>query len=250
MSTTTFALPAASKVVVVIGFVALVAASLPIVTHENMQLWLLLLAFTMSAYLSDLITGIAHFCFDYVFPYGVPILGPISKEFTEHHDEPSLDPSDYVANLTKGAYASIPLSLAVIGLHQLTEPTNFSFVIETVIFGMSFLALFFHQIHSYAHMGKHVAPEAFKARVEEIKKLPTKQQQIDEFRKVFDVAPIPRPIRLLQRCGLLLRPEKHNVHHIHFESDFSSVNGWSDPLLNLVAGPLARYYKTIPNRQR
>ena len=50
-------------------------------------------------------------------------------------------------------------------------------------------------------------------------------------------------MRLLQRCRLILSPERHNLHHTHFEADFSSVNGWSDPLLNIVLKPLARRYK-------
>lgn len=95
-----------------------------------------------------------------------------------------------------------------------------------------------------------MTPEEFLAEVARIRNLRTKKQQVEAFRELFDKAPIPKPIRILQKLGLLLQPERHNVHHIHFESDFSSVNGWSDPVLNLIARPLARYYKSLPGRAR
>jgi hypothetical protein len=47
----------------------------------------------------------------------------------------------------------------------------------------------------------------------------------------------------LQRCRIILNPATHNLHHVLFESDFSSVNGWSDPLLNFVLAPVARRKK-------
>jgi len=54
---------------------------------------------------------------------------------------------------------------------------------------------------------------------------------------------IPRFVRVLQRCGLFLRPEIHWRHHASFESDFSSVNGWSDPMTNWIFGLIARRKK-------
>jgi hypothetical protein len=76
--------------------------------------------------------------------------------------------------------------------------------------------------------------------VVEISQLPDKRQQKEAFAALFQSLGITRAIRFLQRCGLFLRPEIHWQHHISFESDFSSVNGWSDPLMNLIYRPLAR----------
>jgi hypothetical protein len=42
---------------------------------------------------------------------------------------------------------------------------------------------------------------------------------------------------------MFLRPEEHWRHHLSFESDFSSVNGWSDPLLNWLYRSIARQKK-------
>ena len=48
-------------------------------------------SFSGSGFLGDLFTGFAHFGFDYVFPDKMPILGPVAKEFRQHHDRPTLD---------------------------------------------------------------------------------------------------------------------------------------------------------------
>jgi len=42
-------------------------------------------------HLSDLFTGLPHFSFDYVFLEKMPIMGPMAKEFREHHNFPDLD---------------------------------------------------------------------------------------------------------------------------------------------------------------
>jgi hypothetical protein len=68
--------------------------------------WLAVVAFLGSGFLADLLTGLMHFEFDYAFPDWMPILGPIAKGFRGHHKEPTLDPSAYVVNFTKGSYGS------------------------------------------------------------------------------------------------------------------------------------------------
>jgi hypothetical protein len=118
-----------------------------------------------------------------------------------------------------------------------------SFLIVATLLGLSLWALFFHQIHSYAHMGSCLSPDEFKLRVTQISQLPTQAAQIQEFERLFETVPIPPVIRFLQRCRLILNPRKHNLHHISFETDFSSVNGWSDPFANLMLRPIARRLK-------
>jgi len=173
----------------------------------------------------------------------MPILGPIAREFREHHDCPTLDPKDYVVNLTKGAYCSLPVALLVYALCLTLPADGISFFIEATLLGMSFWAFFFHQIHSYAHMGSRLSPDEFNARVAQISRLPTKAVQIREFGKLFETVPIPPVIRFLQRYRIILNPEVHNLHHISFETDFSSVNGWADPVINVVLRPIARRMK-------
>ena len=47
-------------------------------------------------------------------------------------------------------------------------------------------------------------------------------------------AEAPRLVRWGQRCGLLLSPRRHAGHHVAFDRDFGSVNGWSHLMVNAV----------------
>lgn len=127
-------------------------------------------------------------------------------------------------------------------------PGAASFILIATLFGMSLWALLFHQIHSYAHMGSALSPDELHARIAEIRLLPTYPEKVREFARLFEDVPIPPLIRALQKCRLILNPSTHNLHHVLFESDFSSVNGWSDPLLNVALRPLARRRKTALGR--
>jgi Lipid desaturase domain len=228
----------------IVASAALLGVALYVVSqHPDAGLSLAVLAFLASGLIGDAFTGLAHFSFDYVFPYDFPIFGPIAKEFNEHHAAPDLDPSAYGQNFTKGAYASLPTAALTLGLTLCLPATPATFFIEAAVCGLAVWALFFHQIHSYCHMGSRLDPDLFNRRIAGIGQMADPRQQRLEIRALFETVPIPRAIRALQRCGLLLNPESHNLHHIRFESDFSSVNGWSDPFLNPFLGPLARRYK-------
>lgn len=50
----------------------------------------------------------------------------------------------------------------------------------------------------------------------------------------------PWPVRLLRRLGLLMRPEDHIAHHETLMRDFSTINGWSNPVLNRLFDALRR----------
>jgi hypothetical protein len=150
-------------------------------------------------------------------------------------------------NFTKGAYASIPVGAATLLIALLSTHSRMGFIASCSFLGMSILALCFHQIHAYSHMGSDLPADVFNAKVAEASRLPSKREQMAYLGALFDTVPVPRWVRLLQKSHLILSPERHNLHHIHFETDFSSVNGWSDPLLNLVLGPIARRYKQRGN---
>lgn len=236
-------LPQSSRPLIFVAIAITCAASVAIVLSPHFNLVWLIVLFFLSGFFADLLTACFHFGFDYVFPYSMPILGPISREFRAHHGYPTLDPSNAVVNLTKGAYASLPLSLIGTAVYFLGGGGLVPFVISSTLVGMSIWAFFFHQIHAYAHMGSHLNADDFNARVAEIGKLDDVRQQRVEFDKLFDTVPIPRVVRILQRARILLNPAVHNLHHVRFESDFSSVNGWSDPLTNPIFGAIARQLK-------
>lgn len=234
------ALPKKSIPTIVAAIVLLLVAALLAARSPSANVWIGLAAFIVSGFVGDAFTGVSHFAFDYVIPYDVPILGPIALEFNEHHDHPTLDPSDYTTNFTKGAFASLPFSVSAFLPLMLAPSSSIAFFASSLLIGLSAWALFFHQIHSYAHMGSTLPPEVFQRRIEEIRLLPTRSAQREALGALFATIPIPRPIRALQRAGLILSPENHNIHHFHFESHFSSVNGWSDAALNPFLTPIAR----------
>ncbi len=44
----------------------------------------------------------------------------------------------------------------------------------------------------------------------------------------------PWPVHVMRRIRLLMRPEDHRRHHETLAYDFSTINGWSNPILNAV----------------
>jgi hypothetical protein len=50
----------------------------------------------------------------------------------------------------------------------------------------------------------------------------------------------PAPIVAMRAVGLLMTPQAHAHHHATLMGDFSTINGWSNPLLNLIARQLLR----------
>lgn len=45
-------------------------------------------------------------------------------------------------------------------------------------------------------------------------------------------------VKALRAVGLAMRPEAHELHHATLTRDFAVINGWSNPLVNLVASAL------------
>jgi hypothetical protein len=237
-------LPQQSRLIVGACLLAQGFALWAVLDHPVRNLWLLLPAFFIGGFLTDMISGLFHFGFDYVWPDRMPILGPIAVEFRNHHENPRLDPSALLINFTKGAYGALPLALITWAVARTYGSDWVSFLLVSSLFLTSIWMLGFHQIHSYAHMGSRIPPEQFNEAVARISEIQDPRVQKEEFAKLFEAAGIPRFVRFLQRAGLFLRPEVHWRHHNSFESDFSSVNGWSDPVMNWFYRPIARRKKS------
>lgn len=50
----------------------------------------------------------------------------------------------------------------------------------------------------------------------------------------------PLVVRAMQRTKLLMNAEDHRRHHETLQCDFSTINGWSNPALNLVFNAMRR----------
>ena len=239
ISTSTLKLPQKSTVFLFGSTVVYIFALYGLCKLNHITIYTIIIAFFIGGFIADLITGAAHFGFDYVWPDETPILGLIAVDFRAHHRMPTLDPSAIDVNFTMGAYGGVPFAFATIGFASLPSNYHASALIAAISFSISLWLLGFHQIHSYAHMGSSLSPHEFNKAVQAISRLPDVEQKA-EFRKLFDGTGIPPLVRFLQRIGLFLRPEVHWKHHNSFETDFSSLNGWSDPLMNLIYAPIAR----------
>ena len=220
----TMTLPPRARPLIVLS-VCLRAASLCLIgrqSHANAAV--AILAFFLSGFVVDAFTSLAHFGFDYVFLYRTPVLGPIALEFNEHHDEPTLDPSRYVENLTKGSYASLPiLSLLLILVVSVPE-TNLSFLIEAVVMGMTVWAFFFHRIHAYAHMGSNV-PAISQQHGRGNQRAGIEARAKACVRGIVQNGPYTAGNSFPATLPPDPKSAQHNLHHLRFESNFSSING-------------------------
>jgi hypothetical protein len=236
-------LPARSVPVIAVALIAIGGTAADLLIRSNLTLFGFVIALAASGFLADGITALAHFSFDYIFPYDFPIFGPIAQGFNEHHDTPTLDPKDRIENFTLGAYGSCAISFVCAGFILFGDHGPVGSFAIALLWLLSIWGLLFHHLHSYAHMGAALDPDRFNREIERISTIACKSEQKAALRMLFDSVPIPSFIRILQRLRLTLEPGRHNLHHLHFESDFSSVNGWSDPFLNPLLGPAARYFK-------
>ncbi|MEO5938784.1 MAG: hypothetical protein ABIQ43_07210 [Sphingomonas sp.] len=109
------ALPARNVPVVIVALIAIGVTAADLAVRGHISVWGIAGPLLVSGLLADAITALAHFSFDYIFPYDFPIFGPIAKGFNEHHDAPSLDPEDWVENLTLGSYGSCAVSAISFG---------------------------------------------------------------------------------------------------------------------------------------
>jgi len=129
-----FALPQRSKATVV-ACIALQAVALYVVAnHGHRSFWLAVAAFFAAGFLTDWISGLAHFGFDYVWPAQMPILGPIAVEFRQHHENPTLDPSAVLVNLTKGAYGALPFAAITVAVAAVSGDGTVSFFVIATFF--------------------------------------------------------------------------------------------------------------------
>ncbi|USI72145.1 fatty acid desaturase family protein [Sphingomonas morindae] len=53
-------------------------------------------------------------------------------------------------------------------------------------------------------------------------------------------ADVPLTVRVMRRLGLLMQPADHVAHHATLAQDFSTINGWSNPVLNRAFVALRR----------
>ena len=160
-----------------------------------------LLGLTLGFFVADVASGLVHWLCDTYFDPRTPLLGTVFiAPFREHHVDPSaLARHGFLELNGNNCLVSVPLLL--IGISRL-EPDAVTHPADVVAAGLfvaaSLTLCVTNQIHAWAHG-----------------------------------ANTPKPIRALQRAGILITPERHARHH-RGDRAYAVVSGWSNALLDRV----------------
>jgi ubiquitin-conjugating enzyme E2 variant len=158
-----------------------------------------LAALLLGALAADLVTGLVHWACDTWGDERTPWLGPtLIYAFREHHERPRemLDRHWALVNREPGLTAALLLVLLSLPAAQATlEGRSF---VQMLLLSFVGYAASANQLHLWAH---HRLP--------------------------------PRPVRLAQRLGLVLSPERHARHHRRpHTSAYCISTGWLNPALD------------------
>jgi len=148
---------------------------------------------------ADVASGLVHWFCDTYFDPRTPLLGMIFiAPFREHHVDPgALARHGFFERNGNNCLVSLPLLLTAIWRLEPSAVTRAAEVVAAGFFVAASLTLCVtNQIHAWAH-GSHA----------------------------------PRPIRVLQRAGILITPERHARHH-RGDRAYAVVSGWSNALLD------------------
>jgi hypothetical protein len=163
--------------------------------------WVCLGFTTLTGYLTaDLLSGVVHWAGDTLGNQATPFLGKnFVTPFRQHHVDPKdISRHDFIETNGNNCIVVIP----PLGIAYLVLPseTGFGFFAATL---MGFLALFIvatNQFHKWAHSDTP-----------------------------------PRFAMVLQRWGVILSPDHHNIHHAQpHDRHYCITVGWMNPLLNRI----------------
>jgi hypothetical protein len=163
--------------------------------------WIYLGFTALTGYLTaDFLSGVVHWAGDTLGDETTPFLGKnFVLPFRLHHVEPKeISTHDFIE--TNGNNCIVVLAPLISAYVVMPTETGFWFFASTL---MGFLALFIvatNQFHKWAHSDTP-----------------------------------PRVAVLLQRWGLILSPEHHNIHHaLPHDRQYCITVGWMNPLLNRI----------------
>jgi Lipid desaturase domain len=160
-----------------------------------------LLGLTLGFFVADVASGLVHWICDTYFDPRTPLVGTIFiAPFREHHVDPgALARHGFLERNGNNCLVSVPLLLIAISLLEPGAVTHPADVVAAGFFVAASLTLCVtNQIHAWAHG-----------------------------------ANTPKPIRALQRAGILITPERHARHH-RGDRAYAVVSGWSNALLDRV----------------
>jgi ubiquitin-conjugating enzyme E2 variant len=163
--------------------------------------WIYLGFTALTGYLTaDFLSGVVHWAGDTLGDETTPIIGKnFVMPFRQHHVDPKEIATHDIIE-TNGNNCIVVLAPLTTAYLLMPGETGFWFFSSTL---MGFLALFIvatNQFHKWAHSDHP-----------------------------------PRVAVLLQRWGLILSPEHHNIHHaLPHDRHYCITVGWMNPLLNRI----------------
>jgi len=162
--------------------------------------WVGLAITLLAAYIAtDVISGVVHWAGDTIGHEQVPFLGPnFIRPFREHHtDQKDITRHDFIE--TNGNNCIVVL-VPLLGAYFLSPRVGFGFFLAAFVAFTGLFVVATNQFHKWAH----------------------------------DDSP-PWIARPLQRWGLILSPQHHDIHHAApHDKHYCITVGWMNPILNGV----------------
>ena len=155
-------------------------------------------ALPIALLISDLLSGIVHFLADNYGSEGTPFVGKrFCKPFRDHHVDPKgITRRGFIeANANTCILSLLPLAIVVwLGPYE-TGPAAFGATLGALIL---ITVIMTNQFHKWAHVDHP-----------------------------------PRPVAALQRWGVILTKDNHDLHHIApYDTYYCITTGWLNPLFD------------------
>jgi len=176
------------------GFAVIIGGTL-----QTARGWVHLVLTVLLAYVAtDFLSGLVHWGGDTVGDERIPFVGPnFIRPFREHHVDPkAITRHDLIeTNGNNCIVTAVPLALA---FFLMPGRDKFGFFISVFVAFVSLFTVATNQFHKWAHADSP-----------------------------------PAIARFLQRLGLILPPQHHDVHHaVPHDKHYCITVGWMNPVLN------------------
>ncbi|MCU1371193.1 MAG: transrane protein [Ilumatobacteraceae bacterium] len=192
-------------IVVWVGCTAVLAARVVVAAADQRSVLVAfgLVAAALAAYLvADVASGLVHAVCDNLGSVDTPVVGQkFIRSFREHHTDPlDMTRGDFVRVNADNFLACLPVVIPVL----LWVDIDQHLFVGTFVLALTGLVIVTNQIHKWAHI----------ARIGE---------------------PVPAPVRWLQRHGVILSAEHHEIHHTPpHESHYCITSGITNPFLTRI----------------
>lgn len=207
-----YSYPTSHRVIELVAMAVYVGAASVLARRVGVELWAraglgTALAVAVAAFAgfvaADLASGLVHALCDNLGSVDTPVVGQkFIRSFREHHVDPmDMTRGDFVRVNADNFLACLPVVVpTVLWLDVARHP-----YVATFVLALSLVVIMTNQIHKWAHM-----PE------------------------------VPGAVRALQRRGLILSPEHHQVHHTApFDTHYCITSGiTNEPLARIGFWPV------------